>query len=222
MIKKYLLSIVFYMLAALGISLTIKAAIGVSSFNSINVALSAVSGIKVGTVTTVLNLMFLGISLLIDTKKNWKEYFLIFVSLICFGSVINFIYYTLLTPFEINNYFLKLLLFVLGTVIAGFGTGRAWHNGILKFPIEKCCQLLEKRTKKTFSFYRYLVDIVSVILSISVSLVFGLELFVREGTLISLLLLSYVIGKSKDMIFMHFQSKRFDLEDTIGFDKDWK
>ena len=73
MIKKYLLSIVFYMLAALGISLTIKAAIGVSSFNSINVALSAVSGIKVGTVTTVLNLMFLGICLLIDTKKNWKE-----------------------------------------------------------------------------------------------------------------------------------------------------
>ena len=220
MIKKYLLSIVFYMLAALGISLTIKAAIGVSSFNSINVALSAVSGIKVGTVTTVLNLMFLGICLLIDTKKNWKEYFLIFVSLICFGSVINFIYYTLLMPFEINNYFLRLLLFVLGTVIAGFGTGRALHYGILKFPIEKCCQLLEKRTKKTFSFYRYSVDIVSVILSISVSLVFGLELFVREGTLISLLLLSYVIGKSKDMTFIHFQSKRFDLEDTIGFDKD--
>ncbi len=52
-------SLFFYGISALGISLTIKAAIGVSSFNSLNVSLSTITGIKVGTITTAINLLFL-------------------------------------------------------------------------------------------------------------------------------------------------------------------
>lgn len=40
MVKKVFLSLGCYLLIAFGISLTIKAAIGVSSFNALNVALS--------------------------------------------------------------------------------------------------------------------------------------------------------------------------------------
>ncbi len=52
-------SLFFYGISALGISLTIKAAVGVSSFNSLNVSLSTITGIKVGTITTAINLLFL-------------------------------------------------------------------------------------------------------------------------------------------------------------------
>ena len=56
--KQWIGSGIFYGLSAFGISLTIKAGVGVSSFNALNVTLATMSGIKVGTITTAINLGF--------------------------------------------------------------------------------------------------------------------------------------------------------------------
>ena len=53
-------SLFFYLLSAFGISLTLKASIDVSSFNPFNATLAAFSQLKVGTITTGVNLLFLG------------------------------------------------------------------------------------------------------------------------------------------------------------------
>lgn len=73
MVKKVFLSLGCYLLIAFGISLTIKAAIGVSSFNALNVALSEWSHLEVGTVTGCLNSFFLVVSYLLDDKKSKKR-----------------------------------------------------------------------------------------------------------------------------------------------------
>ncbi|SUN64822.1 Uncharacterised protein [Streptococcus sp. NCTC 11567] len=83
MVKKVFLSLGCYLLIAFGISLTIKAAIGVSSFNALNVALSEWSHLEVGTVTGCLNSFFLVVSYLLDDKKSKKEYSLIILSVCC-------------------------------------------------------------------------------------------------------------------------------------------
>lgn len=57
--KKIAASLLFYSLSALGISMTIKAGLGVSSFNALNVTLASAFIIKAGTVTTIINLLFL-------------------------------------------------------------------------------------------------------------------------------------------------------------------
>lgn len=57
--KKILSSLFFYTLSGIGISLTLKADIGVSSFNSLNVAIASISEIKVGTITILMNTLFL-------------------------------------------------------------------------------------------------------------------------------------------------------------------
>ena len=51
-------SLIFYFISALGISMTIKATIGVSSFNSLNTALSGVLLLKIGTVTSLIIIVF--------------------------------------------------------------------------------------------------------------------------------------------------------------------
>lgn len=197
-IKKLILSLAYYCLSAFGVSLTIKAGIGVSSLNSLNVALSEGLGTKVGTITIFVNGGFLIFCLLVDQKKMIREYVLMLFCLLGFGVVINFFTYTVLSDVQITSYPVAVFVFILGTVFGGYGAGRILAYGILQFPIEKACQLLEDITNYSFSFYRYGVDIISVILSIMLSILLQLPLFVREGTLISLFLLSFVIVRAKN------------------------
>lgn len=195
--KKYFLSFFYYMVAAFGISLTIKAEIGVSSLNSLNVAISQVSRIEVGTITTLVNIVFLIACIFVEKNKKIFEYLFMILSLICFGSIINIFLYHFLIGIQINNYYIAILVFTLGTIIAGYGTGRSLHYGILKFPVEKLCLILSDKTKKSFALYRYGVDIICIFFSLFISLTFNYPLFVREGTILSFLLLTYVINKSK-------------------------
>ena len=191
-------SLLFYLLSAVGISLTIKASIGVSSFNSINVSIANLSSIKVGNITTGLNLLFLAGCVILDKDRSVFKYVLMFVATLCFGTVINFVYYTLFSGFEISNYILRVLLFIVGVMISGFGTGQVIKIGWFKFPIESCCELLEARTAFSFKQYRYLVDIVCVTLALAITFIFQQPLVVREGTILSLFLLSSMIGWSKN------------------------
>ncbi len=78
--KKYLLSFLYYMVAAFGIILTIKAAVGVSSFNSMNVAISELTKTEVGTITTFVNLLFLIACFFIEKNKKIPEYLFMIVS----------------------------------------------------------------------------------------------------------------------------------------------
>lgn len=195
--KKIVLSFLFYLISALGISLTIQAGIGVSSFNAFNVTFATLTHLKVGTVTTAINLTFLGTCWLLDQQRKIQDYLIILVALIGFGFVINFFLYQLFGSLVFQNYLVKIVLFILGTIIAGIGTGQVVALGVLQFPIEKFCTLISERTRYSFQFYRYLVDIFCVSLALGLSISYHLPIFVREGTVISLFLLSWVISWSR-------------------------
>lgn len=187
-------SLCFYILSGIGISLTLKADVGVSSFNSLNAALSAISTIKIGTITFLMNGIFLLFYILLTGGKEIKNYSLIFLSILGLGSIINFFSYSILNGLTIESYFLNILLFISGTCIAGFATGRVIHLNVLRFPIESVCQQLGNKTKIPFRFFRYGVDLFSVITSLLISMIWDLPLYIREGTIISLFLLSGVIS----------------------------
>lgn len=195
--KKILSSLFFYTLSGIGISLTLKADIGVSSFNSLNVAIASISEIKVGTITILMNTLFLILFIFLAKQKQYSKYLFMFLSVLCLGSIINFFSYTLLAPVNIENYFLKLALFVLGTCVAGFATGMVISLDVLPFPIESVCIVLSESTGYSFAKFRYGIDLFSVTVSLLLSMIYNLQIFVREGTLISLFLLSGVISFTK-------------------------
>ena len=197
--KKLSQSLFYYFISAVGISLTIKANVGVSSFNSLNVSIANLSTLQIGSVTTLLNISFLIGCVLLDKERSFPKYLLMLVAVMSFGEVINLVYYHLFSQFTIDSYLLNLILFLLGVVIAGFGTGQVLRLSLLKFPIESFCQLLAEKTSHSFSTYRYSVDIVCVSLSLILSFAFSLPIVVREGTIISLFLLSGVINWSKEL-----------------------
>lgn len=197
--KKLVTSLMYYLISAIGISLTIKASIGVSSFNSLNVSLSNLTSIKVGTITSMINLVFMIGCIVLDNNRKISKYALMLFATIGFGWVINIVYYYFFAPIHLTSYPVKLIVFLLGIVLAGAGTGQVVRINLLTFPIESFCQVLASQTTYTFSTYRYSVDIICVSLSLFISMFFSLPIVVREGSVLSLCLLSGIISWSKSI-----------------------
>ncbi|WP_039042010.1 YitT family protein [Sporosarcina sp. ZBG7A] len=192
--KKVIQSILLYIISAIGISLTLKADVGVSSFNAMNLSISEWTSIKVGSMTFIANLIFLIGYICLCKKKDLRKFALMFISILSFGMVINFFLYTIFGTFHVENYLIRIGLFIFGTILAGGATGIILSLNIIPFPIEILCLRMADLTKHSFSQYRYCVDLFSIILSISLSLLYNLPINIREGTLISFFLLSGIIS----------------------------
>jgi len=197
-LAKIIKSYMFYTLSALGISLGIIANIGVSSYNSMNLALAHASSIKIGTVTILFNITFLLIYMIL-TKFTYKYKYLIQgFSVFIFGSLINYFTYSVLGGITNLSYIQRVLIFSGGTIISGLSIGMLIHYNIITFPLENLCMKISEVSKISFVKLRYSVDIISVSVSVGVSLINGLPIYVREGTLISMSLLSLTINISKN------------------------
>lgn len=191
-------SYIFYIISALGVSLGIVANIGVSSYNSMNLAVATMSDIKVGTITIFFNIIFLLIYMIL-TKFNEKYKYLIQgVSVFMFGSFINYFTYNIFSGLSSLEYIQRVLLFSAGTVISGLSIGIIIYYNIITFPLENVCIKISQMTKISFMKLRYLVDVFSLIISVGISMVGDLPIYVREGTIISMFLLSLSINLAKD------------------------
>lgn len=191
-------SYIFYIISALGVSLGIVANIGVSSYNSMNLAVATMSDIKVGTITTFFNIIFLLIYMIL-TKFNEKYKYLVQgVSVFMFGSFINYFTYNIFSGLSSLGYIQRLLIFSGGTVISGLSIGIIIYYYIITFPLENVCIKISQMTKISFMKLRYLVDVFSLIISVGISMVGDLPIYVREGTIISMFLLSLSINLAKD------------------------
>ncbi len=192
-------SFVCYLLSALGTALTVKASVGVGSFVALNVSLGTLLDIKVGTLTAALNGAFLVCCLLLDKQRQWYRYGTMLLALLSFGQATNLFLYIVMRDLVITSYLNKVLLFALGVFLIGFGFGRILHYGLMTFPIEYACQLLAGHSSTRFRQYRYFIDIICVSSSLLITLLFHQPLVVREGTLISLVLLSSIMSWAKDL-----------------------
>lgn len=207
--KIFIKSLIYYFISAFGISLTVISGIGVSSYSSMSLSISSILNIKFGTIMTIQNLSFLLFYFIILKNKDFKKILIMLISLISFGYVTNFYLYYILKDINFNNYFANIILFIIGTIIAGFGSGKVLKLDTLKFPLEAFCKELEKYTNFNFSFYRYSLDFLFGVISLLLSYFFNVPYFIREGTIISLFLLPGVISFfSKDFSFYRYKKSR--------------
>lgn len=197
--KEFILSLVFYAISAFGASLTIKAAIGVSAFTAMNVAISQGTAIKVGTVTTIMNLVFLFAYMCSSRFRYPVKYLLQAVFVLLFGVLINFFVYGVFRDIELNQYWVRVLVLAAGTIIGGLAVGKVIAYNVITFPIENFCMDLEALTGKKFIYYRYGVDVFSVLVSIGISLSMALPLFIREGTILNMLLLTAAMNLTRHL-----------------------
>ena len=191
-------SYIFYIISALGVSLGIVANIGVSSYNSMNLAVATMSDIKVGTITIFFNIIFLLIYMILTKFSEKYKYLIQGISVFMFGVFVNYFTYNILSGLSSLGYIQRVLLFSGGTVISGLSIGIIIYYNIITFPLENVCIKISQMTKISFMKLRYLVDIFSLIISVGISMVGELPIYVREGTIISMFILSLSINLAKD------------------------
>lgn len=210
--KKVLVSYLFFGLSALGISMGIVANIGVSSYNSMNLSIAYLSTVEVGTVSIAVNLVFLSMYIILTKCHYKRKYCIQAVSVLVFGVMINDFTYHLQAIIVNMHYWQRLLLLVAGTSLSAFAIGGIIHYNVITFPVESACLEISALTPFSFMTLRYSIDILSILVSLGLSITCELPIFVREGTILSMLLLSFLINRSK----LYFSSRFKHMHDEVA------
>ncbi len=197
-LKKFLcnlaLSLMAFILTGLGTSMSIEGAIGISSFNALNYSLSSLFQMKIGTMTIILNLLFLFLYIILTNGKFIVKYIFQLIGISSIGIVINFFTYNIFDKIEVGNYFISVMYLVCGVFIGGISVAFILALDTMSFPVEAFCLEIANMKNIKFSKIRRLIDIISVSVSLLITLLFSYPLVIREGTVVSLLLFSTVIG----------------------------
>ena len=206
--KKIILSLLFYILGGIGVSLSIIPAIGIDPFDSLVVSLSEFSGIKVGTVNFAMNIFFLTVFIIISKGKYKSKYFLMFLSIVTFGWIINIFTYNVFGRLPLNTYIMRLCCYIIGQIVTAISIAVVLFLNVIPFSIESNCLEISILTEKPFAPIRYGFDAICLVLSIIISIFGHTALNVREGTVISLVIFSGVLSLVLNFLNRHFNSKK--------------
>lgn len=185
---------IFSAAVAFAVSLMLKASVGVGAFDAMTQSLSLLSGIRIGTLAMLVNLSCIFGQLIILKKDFGFSRFLQVPLSILIGMLVNYFYYSLFSTLSFQNYITALIIYCFALVIATFSVSMVMALNIVTYPIESLCMALTKVLPMKFATIRQLVDILCVVTSLGLTLAFGLNSPIREGTIIGMFIFGPLTG----------------------------
>lgn len=201
MMKKIINTLLGIILVYGAVAFAIKAGIGVLPVDAAIATIASVIGIKVGTFSMVFHGSFF-IGQIIIEKKNFKKTELLQILYITLGGfVLNFILYTVLKNVSFSVYPLKLIISVVSFLVGAFGCTLVLETHLMRTPMEGCIQLIAEKIGTTMGKLRQKIDVVLVIISVILTLIFHTEWTLREGTIIAALIFGPAMDFWKKYVF---------------------
>lgn len=199
-VYKCIVLILAYILSSASQMLCMKAAIGVVPvWDAITANLTEITGIKVGYFSVALNVLTILLWFIVLGKDFRPARLLSALVIFCLGPLQNFFYYDVYT-FEITSYAMRIALLFAGNFVLAIALGFITYIDLIAFPLEGLCYTLERKYRFNIKITRTLLDVICILVSLALSLFFHLSLKVREGTVISMLLVGPVMGLTMDFI----------------------
>jgi len=193
-IKKIILCILMITAVSFGVSLTLKAAVGVGAWDALVQLGSETMGLPVGTVGIILNFTCILIQLIILKKEFKIKHALQIIVTIFLGNMINFFYYDVLGNIEISQYYIQLAVLLFGYVLNAFAIATIMLLDVVTFSLEGACNAVANKWGKNFPTLRLGVDALCIVITVGAFLIFKAPLAVREGTIIGMLLFGPTMG----------------------------
>ena len=192
-IKRIIVFISGLFIMALGITLSVKADIGISPISCIPYVYSQKFALSIGEFTIILNTSFMLIQMLILRKKYDILQLVQFPAVIFFGYCID----TTMALFEnlyTINYMQQLGLCLLACMFLAFGILLLIKTRITYLPLEGLVLILSQTFNIEFGKMKISMDSLMLTIGIISSLVFFSELVgIREGSVIAALLIGALI-----------------------------
>lgn len=209
-ISKCIIATLSVIIVGIGASLTLKAAVGVSAWSALSQSIATGINIKVGTISMLQNISCVLIQLIL-LKKEFKVVHSVQILVsVLLGFVVNFMLYDVLSNVIINNYFINILLILLGTLLCVIGVSVLMVIDFISFPLEACCMVIAKKLNKKFGTIRQLVDVFSILFALGIAFIFKESITVREGTIITMV----IFGPMVDL-FMKIIMPRLEQLDLV-------
>jgi len=193
-IKQGIIVTLLIMLCGVGAALSLKAAIGVGAYDAMAMSFSNITKVPVGTIGMIFNCScVVGEFLLL--RKNFKFQHLLQIPLSIFlGFIVNFVLYNILGDIVITNYFVNLGLFIFATILLSAVVGVIMEINLVTFALEGFCKVIAEKRGWEFSTVRQAADIISIIISVGLTLIFQVPWAVREGTIIGAIIFGPLMG----------------------------
>lgn len=191
--KRVTIFIVGLFIMSFGVTLSIKADIGVSPISCIPYVYSLGIPLTVGEITIILNALFVLVQIAI-ARKNYNIFQLVQLpAVIVFGYCIDITMF-LSTNLISSNYIEQLILCILACVVLAFGIFLVVKTRLTYLPIEGLVIVITQTYKAEFGKVKISIDSTMVILGIisSFALLNSLQ-GIREGSIIAALSIGALI-----------------------------
>jgi len=201
MAKKIARTILGILLVYSAVAFAIKAGIGVLPVDAAITSIATLIGMKVGTFSMLFHGSFFLGQIAMERRNFKKTEFLQLLYITLGGSVLNFFLYTVLRDVSFSFYPLRLIVCVLAFAVSSFGCTLVLETHLMRTPMEGCIQMIAERIGTTMGKLRQKIDVVLVIISVVISLAFGVEWTLREGTIIAALIFGPMFDFWKKYVF---------------------
>ncbi len=202
--KKIASTILGILLVYGSVAFALKAGIGVLPVDAAITSIANLIGMKVGTFSMLFHGSFFVGQIAIERRNFRKAEFLQIFYITLGGSVLNFFFYTVLKNVSFSFYPLRLAVSVLAFLISAFGCTMVLETHLMRTPMEGCIQLIAERIGTTQGKLRQKIDVVLVLISVAITLIFKMDWTLREGTIIAAL----IFGPAMDFWKKHVFSGR--------------
>lgn len=201
--KKYITLLIAVFLTAMGIGLAIKSSVGLAAFDAFNQSITNTTGIRVGTVVMFVQTFFVIIQLLVLRKDTTWHIFLQIPLVILLGQFINLFVDDIFGNLVLENYLLRLVLFVLAQVLISFAISTLLVVDLIAMPIENLSLILSRRLPFKLGEIRRAIDILLILSALAITWFGSTNLTIREGTVIGALifgpLMDFHMPRVKDL-----------------------
>ena len=199
--KKILHTVLGILLVYAAVAFAIKAAVGVLPVDAAITSIATLIGMKVGTFSMLFHGSFFLGQIAIERKNFRRTELLQLLYITLGGSVLNFFLYVVLKNVTFSFYPLRLIVCVLAFAVSAFGCTLVLETHLMRTPMEGCIQMIAERIGTTMGRLRQKIDVVLVLLSVAISLIFGVEWTLREGTVIAALIFGPLMDFWKKTVF---------------------
>ena len=192
--KDYIILLMSILIVGFAITLITKAQLGATAVTSLAFVISQLSGLSFGMMTGLFIFMYVIIQIVIQRKAFPKIQLFQFVVSFILGFAVDFANFLLrnLLP---ETYIQQLAILLVGCVIMGFGVFLQLKAATVYNPAEGIVYAIADATNRPFGVVKTAFDVTLVISAIILGLVVtGGVVGVREGTIVSALIIGPIIG----------------------------
>ncbi len=188
-IKRYTVFLLSIVVVGTGITMITQAGLGTTAVASIPFVLSRSTALSFGTLTMLLNILWVFLQWIILRSRFEKKQFLQFLVGPVLGIAID-VSALLLGPLAPSIYIGQLLYLIIGSVVLAFGVFMQIEASVIYNPVEGIVYAIARVINKQFGDIKVTFDFVLVLIATVLSFILlGRIVGLREGTILSALLI---------------------------------